>query len=213
MLASVFYPQGAGPFPIIVWLHASGGFQLNDVKMAQDFAKAGFIGVAVGWFGGHYSRGTPVASWPDAIDWANSPDISNQGTLIENIKSFIVTVRTLPKTRKDWLGLIGHSAGSGTSITIAATGADVQAVVALAGYPQYTPLDWLQAPVLILQGTADDLINADEARAFEEKLRSLGKPFESYYYEGADHMFPYNAPWREDMLQRAVAFFTKYLVP
>ena len=89
---------------------------------------------------------------------------------------------------------------------------DINAVVALPGYPLNTPLDWLQAPILILQGTADDCINADQARAFEEKLQSLSKSFESYYYEGADHMFPYNAPWRDDMLQRATAFFKKYLI-
>jgi dienelactone hydrolase len=216
MLASVFYPQGTGPFPVVVWLHATGGFQLNDVEMAQDFARAGFIGVAVGWFGGHYvgvQEITPV-SFPEAIDWPDGPDINGSpATLINNIKSFINIVRTLPNARKDWIGLIGHSRGSAFSVATAESGADIQAVVALAGYPENTTLKGLYAPILILQGTADECINVDQAYAFEEKLQNLDKPVESHYYEGASHMFPYSAPWRDDMLQRAVAFFGKYLVP
>jgi dienelactone hydrolase len=218
ILAAVFYPQGTGPFPVVVWLHGTYGFQLSDVVMARDLAKFGFIGVAAGWFGGHYTGievVTPITPGADAIIWSNGPYIlgSADYTLVDRIRSLASTMRTLPKARTNRFGLIGHSRGSAISIATAAMyPVDIQAVVALAGYPN-VDFAGLRAPVLILHGTADQTVSVEQGRACETTLRNLGKTVESYYYEGAPHTFPQDPRWHDDMLQRATTFFTKYLLP
>jgi len=48
-------------------------------------------------------------------------------------------------------------------------------------------LEWIEAPILILQGTADEWCEVDWQQALVDKLGGLGKTAEMVVYPGADH--------------------------
>ncbi len=187
------------------------------MQLAQDFAKNGFIGVAGSWFGGHYQGvQSPIPiKHDDGIDWPNGPEIKagNDLPAVKDVLALINAARTLPSANADRVGVFGHSRGSAIALTTAATGEDLQAVVAAAGYPSDIILNNLKAPILILHGTADQVIPLQRAERFESSLQRLGKSVESQYYEGAPHRFPWTLPWSENVRQHAIEFFSKHLGP
>ncbi|MFC2003319.1 DUF4382 domain-containing protein [Chloroflexota bacterium] len=217
ILAASFRPEGTGPFPIVVVLHGTEGFRETHVQLAQDFAKNGFIGVAGSWFGGHY-RGvqSPIPiKHDDGIDWLNGPDIKagNDLSAVKDVLALINAAQTLPSARADRVGVLGHSRGSAIALTTASTGEDLQAVVAAAGYPSGITLNNLKAPILIMHGTADQVIPLQQAKRFESSLQRLGKSVESHYYEGGPHTIPWDLPWSDNVRQHAIEFFNKHLAP
>ncbi len=217
ILAASFRPEGTGPFPIVVVLHGTEGFRGIHVQLAQEFAKNGFIGVAGSWFGGHY-RGvqSPIPiKHDDGIDCPNGPDIKagNDLSAVKDVLALINAARTLPSAHADRVGVLGHSRGSAIVLTTASTGEDLQAVVAAAGYPSGIILNNLTAPILILHGTADQVVPLQRAESFESSLQRLGKSVESHYYEDAPHTIPWVLPWSEQVRQHAIEFFIKHLTP
>jgi len=213
---AVFRPQGGGPFPTVVVLHGTSGFLKTHMELAKYFAENGFVGVAACWFGGHFrgGRNPRPARYADGIDCPDGPDLKQPGRdsagVAEDLRALISAVQKLPAVRAERVALFGHSRGSAASLVAASNGIPVQAVVAVAGYlPMFA--NGLQAPVLILQGTADDQTDAQEARGFERKVRDLGKPVEAHYYDNAPHDIPWLAPWQDDVRRRSIEFFKKYL--
>ncbi len=214
---AVFRPPGDKPFPVVVVLHGNGGLRERHVELARHFSENGFIGVAACWFRGHFRGIDPPrpVKFRDAVDCPDGPDIKprrrNRAAVVEDLRMLIDSVKRLTSVRPDRIGLFGHSSGSGAALVAATSGISVQAVVATAGFPR-TDLQALLAPVLMLQGTADAIFDPQRMRNFEQILRSLGKPFEVHYYEGAPHGIPWLAPWQEDVRRRSVNFFKKHLV-
>ena len=62
------------------------------------------------------------------------------------------------------------------------------------------------APVLLLQGEADEVLPVQNSRNMESALRTLGKPVEAYCYPGANHGFFFQQQWQPDVIQRVVVF-------
>lgn len=221
MLAAVFRPPGAGPFPAVIVFHGTEGFRIPHVQLAEYFARNGLIGIAAGWFGGHYEitggQTIPTTHPQGDISFPNGPDIpiTPQDSLVaaRNGILLIQAAKTLPGVLANSIGLFGHSRGSMEVLRVASISADLEAVVAVAGYPPIERANFIQAPVLILQGTKDELIDVQRAREFEEALRASGKSVETSYYEGAPHRIPWLMPWQDDVRQQAVAFFIKNLRP
>jgi dienelactone hydrolase len=212
ILAVYFTPQGDGPFPVVVFLHGTVGFRETHVQLAQEFAANGFVTVAGSWFGGHYSgMGTPVPTQPsDGINWPNGPDIKAGGSpeAVRDVVALINAARTLPAVDSGRVGLFGHSRGSVAALSSAASGIDVQAVVAVAGYPERFASRKLEAPVLLLQGTADNVVSPEQAEQFEAKLIGFGKNVTVQFIEGAPHQCTTVLPWSTEVRNHASSFYT-----
>lgn len=214
MLAAVFRPIGTGPFPAVAFLHGTAGFQTPALEIGQTVAQSGMIGIAVCWFGGHYqgtSNPTPAPANPGDIACPNAPaipatDFSGITASASQISAFLAAVRTLPGVKSDSIALGGVSRGSIAATAVAFTGESLKALVAVAGYTPAFYGQGLQAPVLVLQGTADTVIPEQDARNFENGLRAQGKTVEAYYYQGAPHEFFFVEPWKTPVRAQAIAF-------
>ena len=109
------------------------------------------------------------------------------------------------------------------SLVLASTGAEVKAVVAAAA--AYTelgrrretpPVNYVQdlaAPVLMLHGTADNVVAVKQARDYAAKLVELEKEHEVSYFDNARHSLAFLPATEDDALRLAVEFFRKHLNP
>jgi len=68
----------------------------------------------------------------------------------------------------------------------------------------------IQDPLLILHGTADWRVSADDALKMAARLQALGKTYELVIYAGDDHMLSLN---RQDRDRRAMAWFRSHRKP
>ncbi len=218
ILAVYFIPEGVGPFPVVVILHGTMGLREIHVQLAQDYAESGFVAIAGSWFGGHYKyaggKKPPVKTeHSDDIDWPDGPDIKvgTHQEAVEDVVALVDAARTLPSADPSRIGLYGHSRGSTAAIATAASGIDIQAVVAVAGYPKNISFRKLEAPMLVLQGTDDKLVSPEQALQFEEKLNALAKTVMIHIIEGGPHDGHTTLPWSMEVLNIASSFYSEYL--
>jgi carboxymethylenebutenolidase len=215
-LTAVLRPQGAGPFPVVVVLHGAGGLGKGYLSIADDLARAGFLVVVGCWHAGERpTPGTAICSeaTPQA-EWVADP-AANSG------KELIAMAKTLPNAQADRVGLYGISRGGHAALWAASTGAGVQAVVAdaPAHRPAITPapassqdvVARLDAPLLILHGTADQAIPVEQSREYERAARALGKSIAVVYFEGIGHMPSLLPESQIEARQRAIAFLREKL--
>lgn len=219
MLAGIFRPSGAGPFLSVLVIHGTEGFRsTHDLQFAKDLAAKGFLTAAACYYTGNwqftsFSAPPQPVTLPDGITCPNAPDPQFQGSSSgawPNIAVLVRALRTVPGVRADRIALFGHSRGSAGVIYSSATGVGVQGLIAAAGYPQQY-LGGVAAPVLMVQGTNDQIVPLQTAKDAENALRAAGKTVEAQYYEGGSHNVAYDAPYHDQVIQRASAFLTKYL--
>jgi dienelactone hydrolase len=221
-LTAILRPEGTGPFPVVVLLHSAGGLNRGGMSVAQDMARAGFLVVYGCWQavaqrpgGRPQTEGNRICAeaTPEA-EWVADPAAHSGNELI-------ALARTLPGARADRIGLFGISRGGHAALWAASTGAGVQAVVADA--PAHTPasnpsakplnvLAGLEAPLLMMHGTADEDVPVEQSREYERAALALGKPLVVVYFEGVGHMVSVRKESQAEARQRAIAFLREHLL-
>ena len=215
-LTAILQPQGTGPFPVVVVLPGAAGLGSRTLSLGKDLAGAGFLVVVGCWQAGEArTPGTAICSeaTPQA-EWVADP-AANSG------KELIAMAKTLPNAQADHVGLYGISRGGYAALWAASTGAGVQAVVAdaLAHRPAIKPapassqdvVAQLDAPLLILHGTADQEMPVELSREYERAARALGKSITAVYFEGIGHMPSLQPASQIEARQRAIAFLREKL--
>lgn len=208
--AAVYRPAGNGPFPVVVVLHGSTGGRQALVDWGADFARAGFV--------------TLVGCWRAGFICPQGPYIRIQAR--KNAIALIDAGKRIPGARADRVGLVGWSSGGGLAAALASSGANVQAVVSVAGsfreelvsVPKDEPsalslVQDLRAPLLILHGTSDSAEPVQTSREYEARARQLGKTVEAYYIDGGNHFMLFHPKFKDEVLRRSVGFLNKYLRP
>ena len=213
---AVLRPQGSGPFPVVVVLHGADGLAGRYLSVADDLARAGFLVVAGCWQAGEAKTpgNTLCEEASPQTAWIADP-AANSG------KDLIAAARSLPDARADRIGLYGMSRGGHAALWAASTGAGVQAVVAdaPAHRPAITPappstldvVDRLDAPLLILHGSSDNVIPVAQSQEYERAARALGKSISVVYFDGIGHIASVQPGSQAEARQRAIAFFREKL--
>jgi carboxymethylenebutenolidase len=223
--AAVAWPDGPGPFPVLVLLHGTAGFTEAVVQLAQDFARQGFIAVAGCWFEGDHN---PGADPRGPIPCPGGPAFKGvTNPAMQDVRAVIEAAKRLEGARADRVALWGHSRGASMALLIASTSSDIRAVVSSGaactsygarhpGPPELLPIAYVQkltAAVLLLHGTADATVPVQQARDCEAALRAEAKTVEAQYFEGAPHVLPYVYPTRDQALNRAADFLRQRVGP
>jgi dienelactone hydrolase len=190
---SLHLPEGAGPFPVVLLLPGGrGAEQIGKAwpsyeRYAERLAKLGVAGMVV-----DYAR-------PDRgyIDERRIPELR---VAIEKAKQH-------PALAADRVFVAGFSMGGANALMLVAASKDVAGLVTF-----FAPVDWrkggmgmppglerqpveyaarIKCPVLILQGTHDEITPSRQAKVLQRALADAGTEVELQMLDGAGHGFTF----------------------
>jgi len=212
-----YYPEGNGPFPVVINLHTSGGpFGKGMMKKSEMLVANGFAVYEPDFFSRYnITHKTRVDTW------------TKYKTNIEKELSEIVEIaKKDPKVNSKNAFAVGWSNGGYWATYLAATkqvnaGASVYGVWQfgdkLNGYPaKYVNQN--SNPILALHGKKETVQRFDRVMPFIKKAQSQSSKVELKVYDNAGHSWDvsragmkdgYNQEVTEDANKRIVAFFKK----
>jgi len=120
----------------------------------------------------------------------------------------------LPEARQDGLGALGLSLGARMAFSILGD-PRVRAIATDSGDPGVIPLvepTAVGAPVLLLGFEQDGGVNASALWDYERRLRDLGKPVESRYFDGSGHVVTLSQGTRDEATALTIDFFRRRLL-
>ncbi len=185
-------PEGKGPFPPVLFIHAKRGIDENEQKHILELAGQGFLVVMPDW-----QSGRMIERWPAEHDPATEGDV-------EAAMDFLMAH---PKACRIPVGIVGQSRGPYYAIRLAAKRPkDIAAIVSYYGHmqnPNAPEPDQLfrvapevmqiTTPMLMLIGDADfELRRMSAGRAFYA-LYERGVPVEFQEYPMARRAFDFRA--------------------
>lgn len=178
-------PSEEGVYPGIVLIHSFRGMEEGYRTMTDAFAAQGFVVLAVGW---------------QTFEQSPADD-----TVEQLLLDSIATLSERPDVDPDRLGLTGFCAGGRYTMLFLPQIEAFGAGVAWYGFPYGgdTPpadvIETLEAPMLIIHGTADAPSPIDDIYSYASALTDAGKYFELNIYYGEPHGFMLeNSQLRQD---------------
>lgn len=217
MEATLYTPDGPGPFPTVLVLHTSLGLTEADRQYCARLAREGFICIAPAFLRAHGIR----------LETKMETFTTEREAIMADLRQIIGELDRLPNARPGAVGAVGFSNGGFFSVLLAARGsvrAGVAYYGALAGVGQTLPENPVlqsftaaSAPVLVLAGENDTTIGIPPVRRLEEIMRAAGAPHEVIFYRDAEHGFdrnklrPGNGAAGADAWLRTLAFLRSNL--
>jgi carboxymethylenebutenolidase len=209
-------PDGPGPFPGILLLPTSRGFNVADDGYCHKLALEGYICLVA-----DYERAHGVTDATRSLSFGKDAQAINMDLVAVRSE-----MQSLPKIRPDSIGTIGFSNGGYFAIWLAATH---QTRASVAYYPALGPVSnaprlgrlehnfsSASAPLLILHGTTDH-IPVTAVQNVEKAMIEAGAPHEIKIYQYTGHEFdrdfsqPGNQAAAADAWQRTKDFFKRTL--
>ncbi|MBO6578009.1 MAG: dienelactone hydrolase family protein [Thalassospira sp.] len=208
MVAEVAMPTTL-PAPTVILIHEWWGLNDHIRAVAAEYAKQGYIALAVDLYG------KPPATTPDgARSLMSSMD---PAVATRKLQASVEFLRG-HKDSTGKVGSVGWCFGGGWSLNTALA-TNIDAAVIYYGNVKKTPeqVATLNAPIMGHFGTLDKSINREMVEGFEESLRIAGKTDYQFFWYDADHAFANPTGGRYDgedaMLawERTMAFFHEHL--
>jgi carboxymethylenebutenolidase len=176
-------PEGDSRAGIVILPDVRGLYRFYE-ELALRLAERGHAAVALDYFG----RTAGVDKRPD--DWDYMPHVEQ--TTPQGIQQDVgACVRRLRELGCTALFTVGFCFGGSNSWAAAASGHGLAGAIGFYGRPSrmLELVPRLEAPILALQGGADQAISHEDNIEFEHALREAGKEYELIEYEGAPHSF------------------------
>ena len=203
-------PQGGGKHPAIVVIHEWWG--LNDwVKSkADDFARQGYVALAVDLYRGKVAQDADTAHQL----MRGLPD----DRAVRDMKAAVAYLRSRPEVDGARVASIGWCMGGGLSLDLAVAEPTLSGAVIYYGHLMTDPatIAALKVPLLGNFGGQDQGIPPETVREFEAQAKKDGKSVDFKIYPDAGHGFasganPKNPADAKDANARTDAFLTKVL--
>jgi alpha-beta hydrolase superfamily lysophospholipase len=154
----------SGPFPVVLFSHGYGGYPQQSSFLTDHLATWGFVVVAPD----HRSRDLHAV-----LNGATGKG-QNDVTDLRQALAFVTTMNSTPgtlltgKLDLSRVASLGHSAGGGAAIAVASD-KDIRTYIGLAPSPATPPPS---KPGMIMQGTADKVVNPAGTKKLYAKLAS-----------------------------------------
>jgi carboxymethylenebutenolidase len=207
----ITYPQGSGTFPIVILMQHGPGADIWMQSVGDQLSREGFIALLPDILSGMGPNGggTLAFQFEDEIIRANGQVGSEQA--MRFYKAARDYGLKLPEANGKSASL-GFCAGGGNSFRFAGEVPELSAaVVFYGGPPDDATMAKINAPVLAFAGTDDVRVAAGTEGAIE-KMKKLGKKYETHIYQHATHSFLMyqnvggNPEATADAWPRAIAF-------
>lgn len=200
--------------PALVLIHEWWGLNDNIRENARQFAKLGYVALAVDLY-----QGQVAADRKEARKLATGVR-KNRGPAFENLKQAVAYLKgRSANVEPQRVASVGWCFGGGWSYQMAKNDLGVKATVIYYGH--FNPKDDLsrmRATIIGHYGENDRGIKVDNVREFQARLKTLNGDHEIYIYPNAGHGFAnpgggkrYNKEATEDAWKRTTAFLKKYL--
>ncbi|MGE5538653.1 MAG: dienelactone hydrolase family protein [Gemmatimonas sp.] len=189
MDATLFAPDGPGPYPAVLVLHTSGGLKQADLDYARQLADEGYVCL--------------VPAFLDAYGLAAFSRVEtftvHASDIYDDFVAAIAQLRTNPKVAGGKVAAVGFSNGGYFAMWLAGTGkvdAGVSYYGALTGAGSDKTLSRFasaftanSSPVLILHGTSDRTVPVAAAERLQSIIERAGSPVTMQLYKGVGHQF------------------------
>lgn len=185
--ATIYKPEGVGPFPSVIVLHDSGGVSSKDVSYAKKLASWGYVAIVPDSFG---SRGLGQLR--------TNVDAVGARQRVQDTTGAAEYLATLPYVQKGNIGVLGFSHGGWTIMKGVQENAYWGAAGikgAVAYYPYCTAPDDKNVvlPLRILIGENDDWTRAQRCKDVVAVARNPSL-IQATYYPGVYHSFDCGCP-------------------
>jgi len=205
-------PEGGGKHPAIIAIHEFWGLNEWVKEQAQNYAKQGYVALAVDLYRGQ------VGTTPDEahILMRGMPD----DRALRDLEAAFAYLGSRKDVEASKIGSIGWCMGGSWSIKLAEDQPKLAAFVVNYGSLPTDPaiIAKIKAPMLGNFGADDKGIPPASVQAFEAAMKSAGKNADVKIYEGAGHAFQnpnnkdgYRKEATADSHKRITTFFAKYL--
>ncbi len=168
-------PSEAGTYPGVVLVHSFNGLEEGYRTLTDRFAEEGFVVLTVGW-----------------QTFEKEP---TDGTVSQLVQDGVAFLRERDDVAAENIGLTGFCAGGRYTMLLLPQLDMFKAGVAWYGFPyagETQPANLvndLNAPLLILHGTADRPSAIGDIYKYAGELDAAGKRFELKVYQGEPHGF------------------------
>lgn len=175
-------PKSKGKKGAVLVIHENRGLNPHTKDVARRVAKAGYVALAadaLGPFGGTPANEDEARALFAKID---------TGKNLNNFLKGLDYLRSRPESNGK-TGCVGFCWGGAMANQLAVNSPKLNAAVAYYGrQPESADVPKINAAVQLHYGGLDERINAG-IPAYEQALKSAGKKYEVYIYEGAQHAF------------------------
>lgn len=208
----LYLPEGAGAHPAIIVIHEWWGLVPWVKEQAADLAGQGYVALAVDLYRGQSTTDPKVASGL----MRGLPPERGVGDLLAAV-TYLKGLKAVDAKR---MGAVGWCMGGGFAARLAVADPDLKAVAINYGELPTDPaaLKKIHAAVLGTFGGQDRVVTPQEADAFTQALRRMGKQVDIKFYPDAGHAFEnpnnksgYRPADARDAHERMQAFFHQYL--
>ncbi len=177
-------PTKAGPHPAIILIHEWWGLN-DDIKLlAERYAAAGYVALAVDMY-----KGTSTEDQAVARELVGAVRGDMDGAFA-NLRGAVSYLRSRPDVNGEQLASVGWCFGGGWSYQMAVNNLGTRASVMY--YGQFDPADdfeHMKAHILGHFGETDTGIKVDTVTEFQAELKTANGAHEVYIYPNVGHGF------------------------
>jgi carboxymethylenebutenolidase len=177
-------PADDGTYPAVVVIHEWWGLNENIEHMAEILAGHGYVVFAVDLYGGAVATNSSRAAELSGQVRANPEEaVAKMSRAVSGLRSMSYTTNQVAS--------LGWCFGGGQSLQLSLSDADLNATIIYYGTltTDAETLRAIDAPVLGIFGSEDQVVGVESVREFDRTLGELGIEREVYVYEGAPHAF------------------------
>jgi len=194
--AKLYLPQGRGPHPAVLYVHARRGWDAEADAQVRRFVGHGIAVIALDY---HSPRFIPA--WPIEHDPATERDV----------ELAIDALKKIPEVRSDRICVAGFSRGGYHAVLLAARRSEIACVVTWYGHMvnpnapepvqvyRYAPeIEKINVPVLFIVGEEEQELRRTGIRRAYYALMKRGVPVELLMYPHARRAFDFRQDQRDE---------------
>jgi dienelactone hydrolase len=184
--ATVASKKTEGKSPLIFVFHAWAGKDDFVEKKAVELANLGYVGCAIDLYG----KGV-LGKNADENEALMSPFMKDRSFLQKRILACLSLLPLLPEADVNQLGAIGYCFGGLAALDFARSKAGLKGVVSFHGLltGNDSPLEPIEAKVLVLHGGKDPMVSSEDLRVFQEEMKDRKTDFQVHIFGNSMHAF------------------------